>query len=103
MKITSIRIKKNNLTTNNRLLGTASVEFDNCFTVHDIKLVQLPNKRFVSFPNKRVKKYIVNEDGYNQNYEYTDIAHPSSKEFRDYIESELFKIYDAEVADKEDK
>lgn len=97
MKITSVRIKKNNSETNTTLLGIASVQFDNCLIIHDIKLIQLENKRIVSFPNKKVKKYTFNEDGYEENFEFTDIVHPSNKEFRDYIEEELYKIYDAEV------
>lgn len=100
MKITSVRIKANTLNSNKSLLGVASIEFDNCFVVRDLQLVQLSDKRVVCFPNKKVKKYVVSEDGYNQNFEYTDIAHPSNKEFRQYIESELFKIYDAEIANK---
>ena len=57
MKITSVRIKKNNSDNNNTLLGIASVQFDNCLIIHDVKLIQLENKRIVSFPNKKVKKY----------------------------------------------
>lgn len=97
MKITSVRIKKNNSENNKTLLGIASVQFDDCLIVHDVKLVQLENKRMISFPNKKVVKYTVNEDGYNQNYEFTDIIHPSNKEFRQYVEEELFKMYDAEI------
>ena len=29
-------------------------------------------------------------------FEYADIVHPSNKTFREYIETELFKIYDTE-------
>ena len=43
--------------------------------------------------------FTVSEEGYNQNFEFTDIVHPSNKEFRDYVETELFKIYDSEVDD----
>lgn len=96
MKITSIRIKKNN-SSDSTLLGIASVQFDNCLIIHDIKLVQLKDRRIVSFPNKKAKKFTFDESGYNENFEYTDIVHPSNQEFRKYIEEELFKIYDAEV------
>lgn len=96
MKITSIRIKKNNNKDSNTL-GIASIEFNNCFIVHDIRLVQLKDKRIISFPNKKVKKYSVSGDSYNEIFEYSDIAHPSTKEFREYIQQELFKIYDNEI------
>lgn len=99
MKITSIRIKRNK-TNDDALLGIASIQFDDCFIIHDIKLVQLKDKRIISFPNKKVKRYTLDEDGYKENIEFTDIAHPSNKEFRDYIEQELFKIYDKEVGEE---
>lgn len=101
MKITSIRIKKNN--SGSSLLGIASVQFDDCFIVHDIRLVQLKDKRIISFPNKKVKKYTADGEGYTENFEYSDIAHPSNKEFRDYIQEELYKIYDSEVGGTENE
>ena len=55
MEISSVRIKRNN-NHDDALLGVASVEFDNCFIIHDIKLIQLKDKRIISFPNKKVKK-----------------------------------------------
>lgn len=102
MKITSVRIKKTNSDATNTVLGIASVEFDNCFILHGLKLVQLPDKRIVSFPNRKVKKYSVDDKGFTQNFGYTDIAHPSTREFRQYIEEELFKIYDSEIKNKEE-
>lgn len=100
MKITSVRIKKNS-SKENSLLGVASVQFDDCLIIHDIKLVQLKDKRIISFPSKKVKKYIVDEDAFSTDFEYTDIVHPSNKEFREYIETELYKIYDQEVDENE--
>ena len=95
MQITSIRIKKLN---NNKVLGVASVQLDNCLVIHGIKLIQLDdNRRIVSFPNKKVKKYEVTDTGsYETKDEYTDVVHPSNPEFRKYIEDSLFEIYDKE-------
>ena len=97
MQITSIRIKK--IKNDNNLLGVASIELDNCLIIHDIKLVQLKDKRIISFPNKKVNRFDAINDGYNRKYEYTDIIHPSNQEFRNYIQDELFKIYDSETRD----
>ena len=94
-----LRIKKVK-TYDESLLGVASVQFDNCLIIHGIKLMQVKNKRFVCFPSKRVKKYDVTEDGYQEKYGYTDIVHPSNKQFRNYIETELFKIYDNEQGEQ---
>lgn len=102
MKITSIRIKKNKNNENKTLLGVASIEFDNCLVIHDLQLIQLQDKRIISFPHKKIKKYIMKDGGYSENYEYTDIVHPSNKEFREYVENELFKIYDTENIEEEE-
>ena len=94
MKITSIRIKRNSKL-NDQLLGVASIQLDDCLIIHGIKLLQLKNKRVVSFPNKKIRKYdVVNDGNYEEKYEYTDIVHPSNVEFRNYIEEELFKYFD---------
>ena len=96
MNITSVRIRKNKNTTGDTLLGIASIGLDNCLVIHDIKLVQLKDKRIVCFPNKKVKKYIMSDGQYEENFEYSDIVHPSNTEFRKYVEEELYKIYDSE-------
>lgn len=94
MQITSMRIKRNK-NTNDQLLGVASIQLDNCLVIHGIKLLQLKDKRVVSFPNKKIKKFdLVNNGSYEEKYEYTDIVHPSNVEFRRYIEEEIFKYYD---------
>ena len=94
MEITGIRIKKNTRR-NDQLLGVASIQLDNCLIIHNIKIVQLKDKRVVSFPNKKIKKYDATLDGeYVEKYEYSDIVHPSNTEFRNYIETEIFKYFD---------
>lgn len=92
MKITSIRIKK--VKDSGTLLGIATVHFDDCLVIHDLQLVQLKDKRIVSFPNKKVKKISSRDGNVTESYEYTDIVHPSNKEFRQYVETEIYKLYD---------
>lgn len=100
MIITSVRMKKNKNMEDDKLLAVASVQFDNCLVVHGIKLIQLKDKRLISFPNKKIKKYDLVDDSYTENYEYTDLVHPSNPEFRQYIETELFRIYESESSDE---
>lgn len=97
MLITSVRIKKINT---GNVLGVASIQLDNCLVIHNIKLIQLEDKRIISFPNRKVKKYELNSVGeYVTKDEYTDIVHPSNKDFREYIETALFEVYDKESGD----
>ena len=95
MKITSVRIKKTNA--KNKLLGTASIQLDNCLVIHNIKLLQIDGTRKLSFPNRRSQRCEYDSNGaYTLVNEYSDIVHPSNNEFRKYLEDELFKIYDTE-------
>ncbi len=101
MQITSVRIKKTN---NDKVLGIASIQLDNCLVIHGIKLIQLEDKRIISFPNKKIKKYEVDDNGeYVTKDEYTDVVHPSNSEFRKYIEDALFEIYDKEGVENKDE
>ena len=101
MQITSVRIKKTN---NDKVLGIASIQLDNCLVIHGIKLIQLDDKRIISFPNKKIKKYEVDDNGeYVTKDEYTDVVHPSNSEFRKYIEDALFEIYDKEGVENKDE
>lgn len=104
MKITGIRMKKFNdklIRDNWKLLATASIQFDNCFVVHGLRLIELPTKRFVSFPVRRIEKYVdetnknvMTDEDLNTRFEFADIAHPTNSDFRKYIETELFNMYD---------
>ena len=103
MKITNMQLKILNSSTDSSLLGIATLQLDEQLIIHDVKLIQLKSgKRIISFPNKKMKRYIVTKDSnnneiYEERYEYTDIIHPSNSEFRQYLEEEIFKIYDSEV------
>ncbi len=80
MKITDVKIRK--LFTQNILCAIASVTFDNCFTVHDIKIVCVDSKYFIVMPNKKYR------DG-----KIADVAHPINKEFREEMEQAVLSKY----------
>lgn len=80
MKITEIKIRK--LFDESALKAIVSVTFDNCFTVHDIKVVYANSKYFTVMPNKKSK------DG-----RISDVAHPINREFREILESEIINHY----------
>ena len=80
MEITGIKIKK--FDTENKMKAIVSITFDDCFAVHDIKVIENEDKVFVAMPNKRLK------DG-----TFKDVAHPINYEFRQYIESKILDAY----------
>ena len=82
MEITDIRIKK--VASEGIMKAVASVTFDNAFAVHDVKVIEGPEKLFVAMPSRRTP------DG-----EYRDIAHPINSDMRNMLESKVLAAYDA--------
>lgn len=82
VEITDIRIKK--IAGDGKMKAVASVTFDNAFAVHDVKVIEGPEKLFVAMPSRRTP------DG-----EYRDIAHPINSEMRGMLESKVLAAYDA--------
>lgn len=82
MEITDIRIKK--VASEGKMKAVASVTFDNAFAVHDVKVIEGPEKLFVAMPSRRTP------DG-----EYRDIAHPINSDMRNMLESKILAAYDA--------
>ncbi|WP_304393259.1 SpoVG family protein [uncultured Clostridium sp.] len=82
IKITDAKIKK--LTNMGRLIGEVSITLNKCLVIHGLKIIQLDNKRIISFPSKKLN------DG------FVDIVHPITHEFRNYVEEYIFNMYDKE-------
>ena len=82
MEITDIRLKK--VAGDSKMKAVASVTFDNAFAVHDVKVIEGPEKLFVAMPSRRTP------DG-----EYRDIAHPINSEMRNILESKVLSAYEA--------
>lgn len=80
MEITGIKIKK--IATDNKMKAIASITIDDCFAIHDIKVIENEDKVFVAMPNKRLK------DG-----TFKDVAHPINFETRSMIEQAVIEAY----------
>ena len=85
MKITEVRVFP---VTEERLKGYATIIFDDCFIVRDLKIIHGNTGLFVAMPSKRRK------DG-----KYKDIAHPLNNETRKQIESAVLEIYCQDAKD----
>jgi len=80
MQITGIKVKK--IDTGNKMKAIASITIDDCFAVHDIKVIENEDRVFVAMPNKRLK------DG-----TFIDVAHPINFETRAMIEKAVIEAY----------
>lgn len=87
MKISDVRVrivKKDD----SKLKAVASVTFDDCFVVHDIKVIEGTEGYFIAMPSRKTN------DG-----EYKDIAHPIKTELRE----ELIKVILAAFEEEKNK
>ncbi len=82
MKITDVRIRR--LEADGKLKAYAAVTFDDCFVVHNIKVIEGKSGLFVAMPSRK------STDG-----EYMDIAHPISSDFRTELQNVILKEYDS--------
>jgi stage V sporulation protein G len=69
-----------------RLKAYATVTFDNCFVVRDLKVINGNNGLFVAMPSKKRK------DG-----TYKDVAHPINQDFRELVEKKVLIAYQDET------
>ncbi len=83
MEITGIKVKK--IETGNKMKAIASITIDDCFAIHDIKVIENEDRVFVAMPNKRLK------DG-----TFIDVAHPINFETRAMIEKAVIEVYNQE-------
>jgi len=82
MQITNVRIVK--IDGDDRLKAIASVVFDDCFLVSDLRVVENDDGFFVAMPSKRKR------DG-----SFKDIAYPLKNDFRQELERKVLLMYEA--------
>lgn len=86
MKISDVRVrivKKDD----SKLKAVASVTFDDCFVVHDIKVIEGNEGYFIAMPSRKTN------DG-----EYKDIAHPIKTETREELIKVVLQAFEEEKA-----
>ncbi len=81
MEITDVRIKK--VESDNKLKAYVTITFDNCFVVHNLKIIMGQFGRFVAMPSRKTR------DG-----EFKDIAHPINSDFRRKIQTRILEEFD---------
>ena len=89
MKISDVRIR---LVTKeeSKLKAVASMTIEDCFVVHDIKVIQGQEDYFIAMPSRKTN------DG-----EYKDIVHPINTETREQIIKIVLDAFKEELAKQE--
>lgn len=89
MQITDVRIKK--VDSHTRVKAVASITFDNCFVVHNIKIIENDTGIFVAMPS------VKDSEG-----KYKDIAHPINSNTRDLIQDYVMNAYNNLLKNEEE-
>ncbi|MCX7775288.1 MAG: septation regulator SpoVG [Rectinemataceae bacterium] len=88
MEVTDIRIRK--VSAEGKLKAYVTVTFDDCFVVHNVKVIEGKSGMFIAMPSRRTKTG-----------EYKDIAHPICPEFRAKLQEKILAAYEAGGASDE--
>lgn len=80
MNITDVKIRKTYQ--DNRLRALVSITIDDALAIHDIKIIQGPERIFVAMPSRR-----------EENGTYRDIVHPIITSARKNIEDIILSTY----------
>lgn len=82
MEITRVTVREIDM---NMVKGIASIILDDCFVVHDLRIVDGDRGHFVAMPSRKLP-----------NGDFKDIAHPLNSETRERIQEavlqEFFKV-----------
>lgn len=81
MNITDIRVRKVNST--GKMKAVVSITLDDCFVVHDIKVIEGQEKLFIAMPSRKTPEG-----------EFKDIAHPINTETRELLETKILAAYE---------
>ncbi len=86
MEITSVNVRKVEKE-DSRMKGIASILIDDCFAIHDIRIIEGDNGLFIAMPSRKTAT-----GGYR------DIAHPINQDVRKMFEEKILEAYEKEEA-----
>ncbi|MBQ3966845.1 MAG: septation regulator SpoVG [Treponema sp.] len=82
MEVTELRIRK--VAAEGKLRAYVTVTFDNCFVVHNVKIIEGKTGLFIAMPSRKTA-----------NGDYKDVAHPISPDFRNALQDKILAEYNA--------
>ena len=86
MQITDIKIRK--FFNEGPMKAVVSVTLDNCFVVHDIKVIEGKERLFIAMPSRKTAEG-----------EFKDIAHPINTALRDELQTMILAKYEEALAE----
>ena len=81
MEITDIRVRK--VANVGKLRAYVTVTFDDCFVIHNVKIINSKNGLFIAMPNRKTRAG-----------DFRDVAHPITPDFRAILEKKVLDKYD---------
>jgi stage V sporulation protein G len=82
MEITDIRVRK--VSGEGKLKAYVTITFDNCFVVHNVKIIEGKTGVFIAMPSRKTRAG-----------DYKDVAHPITPEFRADMQNKILDKYDS--------
>jgi stage V sporulation protein G len=82
MEITDIRVRK--VVGEGKLKAYVTITFDDCFVVHNIKIIEGKTGVFIAMPSRKTRAG-----------EYKDVAHPINPDFRLELQKRILEEYDS--------
>ena len=89
MKISDVRVRMVK-SESSKIKASASITIDECFVVHDIKVIEGTEGYFIAMPSRKTP------DG-----EFKDIVHPLNTETREQIRDIVLKAFEEAKKDAE--
>lgn len=89
IEVTSCSIRLIEKEEPNKLKAVATITINDCFAVHDIRVLEGENGLFMAMPSKKSK------DG-----KYRDIAHAINQEVRTVLENAILSAYKKALEEK---
>ena len=80
MQITDIRIRR--VSSEGKLKAYVTVTFDDCFVVHNVKVIEGKTGVFIAMPSRKTKTG-----------EYKDVAHPINSDFRNELQNRILDAF----------
>ena len=87
MQITELRIRK--VEDEGKLRAYVTVTFDNCFVVHNVKIIEGKSGLFIAMPSRKTA-----------NGEYKDVEHPISTELSNELQDKMIEEYNGGDVEK---